>query len=82
MDAETAVGILYRKKLSAVPEEEREMLGARYLSEYRETSGGLRRAVDIDLIDEVIAPEQTVRKIVEALAAADTARGDHSNIPL
>jgi acetyl-CoA/propionyl-CoA carboxylase carboxyl transferase subunit len=82
MDTETAVGILYRKKLGAVPEEEREALRAQFMAEYRETSGGVSRAVNIGVVDEVIAPEQTVRRVVEALAAADAARGQHSNIPL
>jgi acetyl-CoA/propionyl-CoA carboxylase carboxyl transferase subunit len=82
MDAETAVGILHGKKLRAVPEEEREMLYAQHMSEYCETSGGVRRAMEIGVVDEVIEPEQTVRRVVEALAAADAARGHHSNIPL
>lgn len=40
------------------------------------------RAVRLGLVDEVIDPAQTRRKLVEAFAAAPPGRGRHGNIPL
>jgi acetyl-CoA/propionyl-CoA carboxylase carboxyl transferase subunit len=33
-------------------------------------------------VDDVIRPEETRRKLADALAAAPAARGAHGNIPL
>jgi acetyl-CoA/propionyl-CoA carboxylase carboxyl transferase subunit len=38
--------------------------------------------VAIGVVDEVIKPEQTRRRLAEALAAAPAGRGAHGNIPL
>ena len=40
------------------------------------------RALEIGVVDEVIKPDQTRRRIAEALAKAPAARGSHGNIPL
>ncbi|MEU9835662.1 carboxyl transferase domain-containing protein [Streptosporangium sp. NPDC048047] len=82
MGAESAVGVLHRKALAAVPEEEREGLRARLAEEHRRVAGGVERAVAIGVVDEVIAPETTRLRIAEALARAPHTRGHHSNIPL
>ncbi|WP_246258268.1 acyl-CoA carboxylase subunit beta [Amycolatopsis anabasis] len=82
MGAEAAVGILHRKKLAAAPEEDREDLRARLIAEQRETAGGVGRAMRLGVVDEVITPEDTRRRVAEALAEAPAGRGDHGNIPL
>ncbi|HYN96102.1 MAG TPA: carboxyl transferase domain-containing protein [Pilimelia sp.] len=82
MGASAAVNILHRKKLAAAPAEEREALRAHLVEEQGRVAGGVNRALEIGVIDEVIAPADTRRRIAEALAAAPAARGAHGNIPL
>jgi acetyl-CoA/propionyl-CoA carboxylase carboxyl transferase subunit len=82
MGAKAAVGILHRKRLAAAPEEEREALHARLTEEHERIAGGVDRAMAIGVVDEVIDPAQTRRKLAEALAAAPAGRGAHGNIPL
>ena len=45
-------------------------------------AGGVDRTLEIGVVDEVIAPKETRRRIAEAIAAAPAARGAHGNIPL
>ncbi|MFL6145472.1 MAG: acyl-CoA carboxylase subunit beta [Labedaea sp.] len=82
MGAKAAVGILHRKKLAAAPEEEREALHVRLTEEHERIAGGVDRAMAIGVVDEVIDPRHTRRKLAEALAAAPAGRGAHGNIPL
>jgi acetyl-CoA/propionyl-CoA carboxylase carboxyl transferase subunit len=82
MGAESAVRILYRKKLAAAPAEERAALLADLAVEHARVVGGADRAMGIGVLDEVISPEQTRRRLAEALAAAPAGRGHHANIPL
>jgi acetyl-CoA/propionyl-CoA carboxylase carboxyl transferase subunit len=82
MGAKAAVGILHRKKLAAAPEEEREALHARLTEEHERIAGGVDRAMAIGVVDEVIDPRHTRRKLAEALVAAPAGRGAHGNIPL
>ncbi|RZS36534.1 acetyl-CoA/propionyl-CoA carboxylase carboxyl transferase subunit [Herbihabitans rhizosphaerae] len=82
MGAEAAVNILHRRKLAAAPEEEREALRLELVAEQQRVAGGVDRAMDIGVVDEVIEPRHTRRRLAEALAAAPAARGQHGNIPL
>ena len=82
MGAEAAVGILHRRALAAAPDGEREVLLAQLIEKQQQTAGGVERAMCIGVVDEVITPEQTKRKVAEALAAAPAGRGHHGNIPL
>ncbi|TFV89578.1 carboxyl transferase domain-containing protein [Blastococcus sp. CT_GayMR16] len=82
MGAKAAVGILHRKKLAAVPPHEREALHAQLAEEHERIAGGVNRALEIGVVDEVVEPSQTKRRLVEALAAAPPGRGAHGNIPL
>jgi acetyl-CoA/propionyl-CoA carboxylase carboxyl transferase subunit len=82
MGAKAAVGILHRKKLAAVPPGEREALHAQLAEEHERIAGGVNRALQIGVVDEVVEPSQTKRRLVEALAAAPPGRGAHGNIPL
>jgi acetyl-CoA/propionyl-CoA carboxylase carboxyl transferase subunit len=82
MGASAAVNILHRKKLAATPVEEREAVRAQLIDEQTRVAGGVERALEIGVVDEVITPTQTRRRIAEALANAPAARGAHGNIPL
>jgi len=82
MGASAAVNILHRKKLAAAPPEEREALRATLIEEQTRVAGGVQRALEIGVVDEVIEPDRTRRRLAEAIAAAPAARGAHGNIPL
>jgi acetyl-CoA/propionyl-CoA carboxylase carboxyl transferase subunit len=82
MGAKAAVGILHRKKLVAVPPGEREALHAELAAQHERIAGGVNRALEIGVVDEVVDPSQTRRRLVAALAAAPAGRGAHGNIPL
>ncbi len=82
MGAKAAVGILHRKKLAAAQPGEREALHAQLAEEHERIAGGVNRALQIGVVDEVVDPAQTRRRLVAALAAAPHGRGAHGNIPL
>jgi acetyl-CoA/propionyl-CoA carboxylase carboxyl transferase subunit len=82
MGAKAAVGILHRKKLAAAPPGEREALHERLAAEHERVAGGVNRARQIGVVDEVVEPRQTKRRLVGALATAPCGRGAHGNIPL
>jgi acetyl-CoA/propionyl-CoA carboxylase carboxyl transferase subunit len=82
MGASAAVNILYRKKLAAVPAEKRDEVRAQLIEEQARIAGGVSRALEIGVVDDVITPIETRRRLAEALAAAPAARGAHGNIPL
>jgi acetyl-CoA/propionyl-CoA carboxylase carboxyl transferase subunit len=82
MGAKAAVGILHRKKLAAAPPGERDALHEQLAAEHEKLAGGVNRALQIGVVDEVIDPTRTKRRLVEALATASAGRGAHGNIPL
>jgi acetyl-CoA/propionyl-CoA carboxylase carboxyl transferase subunit len=82
MGASAAVNILHRKKLAAAPIDEREALRTQLVEEQTRVAGGVGRALEIGVVDDVIKPSESRRRIAEALAAAPAARGAHGNIPL
>ncbi|MGN9841642.1 carboxyl transferase domain-containing protein [Nonomuraea sp. H19] len=82
MGAVAAVRILKRRELAAAPEEERAELEQRLAVEHEQLAGGLARAQELGVIDEVIKPEETRGAIAKVLAQATPARGAHGNIPL
>ncbi len=53
MGASAAVGILHRKKLAAAPPGEREALHAQLAEEHERIAGGVGRAMEIGVVDEV-----------------------------
>jgi acetyl-CoA/propionyl-CoA carboxylase carboxyl transferase subunit len=82
MSTEAAVGLLHRKALAAAGEAEREPLRRRLAEEHARVSGGVARAVELGLVDEVIEPRLSRLRVAEALAAAPAGRGHHNTIPL
>ena len=82
MGTSAAVNILHRKKLAAVPAQERAALESRLHDEHERTAGGVNRALELGVVDDVITPAETRRRIAQALAGAPSGRGAHGNIPL
>ncbi len=82
MGASAAVNVLHRKKLAAAQPEEREALRLQLVEDQTRVAGGVQRALEIGVVDEVIKTADTRRRIAEALAGAPAARGAHGNIPL
>ncbi|RIJ67852.1 acyl-CoA carboxylase subunit beta [Nakamurella silvestris] len=82
MGAKAAVGILHRRTLAAAPDDEREALHAKLAAEHELIAGGVNRAVELGVVDEIITPNATRRRVAEALASAPAGRGAHGNIPL
>jgi acetyl-CoA/propionyl-CoA carboxylase carboxyl transferase subunit len=82
MGASAAVGILHRKKLAAAHPGEREVLHAQLAEEHTRIAGGVTRAMELGVVDELIEPARTRAVLAEALAAAPPGRGAHGNIPL
>jgi acetyl-CoA/propionyl-CoA carboxylase carboxyl transferase subunit len=82
MDATAAIRVLRRRDLKGLEglalAEAETSLAAEHLA----TTGGLQRAVDEGLVDEVIAPRETRACVAAALAAAPAGRGRHTNVPL
>jgi acetyl-CoA/propionyl-CoA carboxylase carboxyl transferase subunit len=82
MGPSAAVNILHRKKLAATPVEEREALRAKLIEQQTHEAGSVHRAVEIGVVDDIIKPTESRKRIAEALADAPAARGAHGNIPL
>jgi acetyl-CoA/propionyl-CoA carboxylase carboxyl transferase subunit len=82
MGAAAAVNILHRKKLAATPKEGREALRLRLVEEQLQVAGGVNRALEIGVVDAVVEPSDTRRRIAEALAGAPAAGGGAGVIPL
>src|SRR5438309_4904568 len=77
MSAEAAVDILHRKALAAAPAEERDALRTSFVGKQQRMAGGVRRATEIGVVDEVISPEDTRERLTAAFAAAPPGRGVH-----
>jgi acetyl-CoA/propionyl-CoA carboxylase carboxyl transferase subunit len=77
-----AVRILHRRKLAEVSEELRPQLELELAAEHEKMAGGLSKAMEIGVVDEVVEPSATRRALAAAIAAAPQLRGQHGNIPL
>ena len=82
MGAVAAIRILHRRTLAATEPDKLTETEAALAAEHERTVGGLQRALDLGVIDEVIDPAQTRRAIARAIAEAPQGRGSHRNIPL
>ena len=82
MGALAAVRILHRRRLAEVAEEDRAQVENELAAEHEVLAGGLQRAIDIEVVDEIIDPKRTRTALAAAIAAAPQRRGDHGNIPL
>jgi acetyl-CoA/propionyl-CoA carboxylase carboxyl transferase subunit len=82
MGAEAAVDILHRRRLAATSPQERAAVRARLVHEHTVESGGVHRALALGVVDAVVNPAETRRRLAQALAEAPAGRGHHGNIPL
>ncbi len=90
MGAVAAIRILHRRRLADVAPDVRAQVEAELAAEHERIAGGIERAVEIGVVDEVVAPARTRGAIARALAAAlvdrpgphGPTRGGHGNIPL
>jgi acetyl-CoA/propionyl-CoA carboxylase carboxyl transferase subunit len=82
MGAVAAVRILHRRTLAAAPADQRHEVEAELAAEHERTAGGLPRAQQLGVIDEVIDPAKTRQAIADAITSAARVRGQHGNIPL
>jgi acetyl-CoA/propionyl-CoA carboxylase carboxyl transferase subunit len=82
MGAVAAVRILHRRRLAEVPEDLRGQVEQELAAEHEQLAGGLARAQEIGVIDELIEPAKTRSGIAAAIASAPQRRGHHGNIPL
>jgi len=84
MGSVAAVRILHRRKLAEATPEALPALEQELAAEHEQLAGGLGRAVELGVVDAVVAPERTRAVIAEALRTAtdNGSRGYHGNIPL
>jgi acetyl-CoA/propionyl-CoA carboxylase carboxyl transferase subunit len=85
MGAVAAIRILHRRKLADVAPELRAQVEAELATEHEKIAGGIERAKQIGVVDEVVEPGATRSALAAAIAAAEAGgrvRGRHGNIPL
>jgi acetyl-CoA/propionyl-CoA carboxylase carboxyl transferase subunit len=82
MGAVAAVRILHRRRLAEVAPDLRAQVEAELAEEHERIAGGLARAMEIGVVDEVIEPTATRSALARAVAEAPARRGHHGNIPL
>lgn len=81
-----AIRILHRRKLAEVAPDLRPQVEAELAAEHERLAGGVDKAVEIGVVDEVIEPSATRSAIAaafeEAIQTVGVRRGAHGNIPL
>ncbi|MVA77474.1 acyl-CoA carboxylase subunit beta [Auraticoccus sp. F435] len=78
-----AIRVLHRRKLAQVPEDVRPQVEAELAAEHERIAGGVEKAVEIGVVDEIVTPDRTRTALAAALREADHGqRGEHTNIPL
>jgi len=82
MGAVAAVRILHRRRLAEVAPDLRAQVEAELAEEHERIAGGLAKAMEIGVVDEVVEPTATRSALARAVAEAPARRGDHGNIPL
>jgi acetyl-CoA/propionyl-CoA carboxylase carboxyl transferase subunit len=82
MGSVAAIRILHRRKLAEVPPESREQLELELAAEHDVITGGVQRALEIGVVQELVDPVSTRRRVAEIIKATPGARGMHGNIPL
>ncbi len=83
MGSVAAIRILHRRKLAEIAPDMVAGVEAELAAEHERIAGGVDKAVEIGVVDEIISPSRTRSAIAEAIRTADTGvRGVHTNIPL
>lgn len=86
MGAVAAVRILHRRRLAEVAPDMRARVESELAAEHERIAGGVEKAIEIGVVDEVVDPSTTRTRVAAAIDAAIQAegvqRGRHGNIPL
>ncbi len=83
MGAVAAIRILHRRKLAEVPSDLLATVEAELASEHERIAGGVDKAVQIGVVDEIISPDVTRSRLAKVIRDNDHGyRGEHTNIPL
>ena len=82
MGAVAAIRILHRRRLAEAPEDSRAQLELELAAEHEVISGGIARAVDIGVVDQVVDPALTRSTVARIILDTPGVRGQHGNIPL
>ncbi len=86
MGAIAAIRILHRRKLAEVAPDIRPQVEAELAAEHEKIAGGIDRAREIGVVDEVVEPSATRGRLAAAIHEAvqkdGFTRGHHGNIPL
>ncbi|HVQ88606.1 MAG TPA: carboxyl transferase domain-containing protein [Actinomycetes bacterium] len=82
MGSIAAVRILHRRRLAELPEDMRAEMEQELADEHELIAGGLDKAKELGVVDEVVSPDRTRSAIAAAIVAAAPLRGRHGNIPL
>ncbi len=82
MGAVAAVRILHRRKLAEVDVENRAQVELELAAEHEKIAGGVEKAIELGVVDEVVDPAYTRSALARAIAEAPQRRGQHNNIPL
>ena len=78
-----AIRILHRRKLAEVEPDQLADVEQQLAGEHARLAGGVEKAVEIGVVDEILEPGRTRSRIAEAIRVNDQGvRGMHSNIPL
>ncbi|HET7385064.1 MAG TPA: carboxyl transferase domain-containing protein [Nocardioidaceae bacterium] len=78
-----AIRILHRRKLLEVSPDIRPQVEAELAAEHERIAGGVDKALEIGVVDEVVEPSATRSALAAAIADAGlVTRGAHGNIPL
>jgi acetyl-CoA/propionyl-CoA carboxylase carboxyl transferase subunit len=82
MGAVAAVRILNRRTLAGLEPARKQEAEIELARQYEQATGGLQRALDLGVVDEIIEPSRSRRAIARAIAGAPWDAGIHTNIPL
>lgn len=82
MGSVAAIRILHRRKLADVPAESREQVELELAAEHEQLTGGIERAVELGMVDEIVEPALTKRAVATVIRRTPGVRGHHGNIPL
>ena len=83
MGSVAAVRVLHRRRLAEASDDEaRAQLELELAAEHEVISGGITRAVDMGVVDEVVQPDRTRSRVAQVLLDTPGVRGAHGNIPL
>ncbi|MFM7860902.1 MAG: acyl-CoA carboxylase subunit beta, partial [Candidatus Nanopelagicaceae bacterium] len=82
MGSVAAIRVLHRRLLADLPAEQRDDMELELAAEHEKIAGGVQRAIEIGVVDQIILPSVTRSELVKALSNAKSVRGAHGNIPL